>query len=66
MMQVDNENAGKFALQVNDGTTQQFANVKRTTHQARAPDEDPFGGKPGTQRLTALWFDDQGTTEDGV
>ena len=63
MMQVDNENAGKFAIQVNDGSTQQLANVKRTTHQARAPSEDPFGGKPGTQRLTALWVDENGKAQ---
>ena len=51
MMQVDDENAGKFALLTNG----QYSNVKRTTHQARAPDEDPYSGAPGSYQQTAQY-----------
>ena len=51
MMQVDEENQGKFALLTNG----QYSNVKRTTHQARAPDEDPYSGAPGSYQQTAQY-----------
>ena len=60
MMQIDSENAGKFALPMSSG---QFANVKRSTHQARAPDEDPFSGKPGDYQLSAQWVDSRGQVQ---
>ena len=66
MMQVDTENKklqGRFALQINDGGGNAVqTNVRRTTHQARAPDEDPFSGKPGSYRQTALLVNEKGQT----
>ena len=56
MMQVDEENAGKFALLGTNG----YANLKRTTHQARAPSEDPFSGAPGSYSKTATYVGQDG------
>ena len=56
MMQVDQENQGKFALLTNN----QYSNVKRTTRQARAPDADPYSGAPGSYEQTAQYVGKDG------
>ena len=63
MMQVDEDNAGRLALPMNNGV---FANVKRATHQVRAPSEDPFSGKPGDYQVSAQWVDSQGQTQSAT
>ena len=56
MMQVDDENQGRFAMMGPDG----YANLKRTTHQVRAPSEDPYSGAPGSYSKTATYVGQDG------